>query len=61
MEEYDHEFAQQLVSDPYIGKVFTIQLGERIHRTAKKTLPVKFAIMLIVRGLKNRTRFAIRQ
>jgi hypothetical protein len=52
MQEYDHEFVQQLVSGPYIGV--------RIHRTAKTTLPVKLAMMLIVRGLNNRTRFAIR-
>jgi hypothetical protein len=61
MEDYYHEFAQQLVSDPYIVKIFAMQLGERIHRTAKKTLPVELTIVLIVHGLNNSTRFAIRR
>ena len=61
MEQYDQEFSQQLIGDDYIQKVYTMQLEHKISKRAKKKLPVRLAISLIVRGLKNRGRFAIRQ
>ena len=61
MEQYDHEFSQDLFHDDYIYKIFTMQLEHKISKTAKKKLPVRLGTALIVRGLKNRTRFAIRQ
>lgn len=61
MEEYDEEFSQQLLCDDYIQNIFTLQLEHKISKGSKERLPVKLGIALIVRGLKNRARFAIRQ
>jgi hypothetical protein len=61
MKQDDHEFSQLLVSDDYVRKLFTMQLEHRIHKTSKKKLPVRIGTVLIMRSLKIRTRFAIRQ
>jgi hypothetical protein len=42
-------------------KLYTMQLEHRIHKDAKKKLEVRLGLMVIVRALKNRTRFAIQQ
>ncbi len=59
--ERDKEFSQLLLYDNYIQKLFTMQLRHKIGNDAKGEYPVQLGMDQIVRGLKNRARFAIQQ
>jgi hypothetical protein len=58
MEQDDHEFVKMLVSEQYLKKLYT-QLKHRLSEKVFKKR--RLGMMLIVRALKNRTRFAIQQ
>ena len=61
MKECDQEFSEKALNHAYIWKVFITQVKHKLSNETRRKLSVELAIAIIVNGLKNRARFAMRQ